>query len=396
MVPAGVPRRELAATVAAVTGMSMPVFLVGALAVQVEAALGFGSVGLGVVIAFYYLVAAATSVPLGHLTDRLGAVRVLRLAGWSSAAMLVMIAVAARSWIVLLVLLAGAAVSASASQPAANLYLSQVIPMRRQGLAFGVKQSAVPLAAMLGGIAVPTVALTIGWRWAYVAAALITALSTMSLPPVRWHPRTSAVTPIRHRPLVGPLTLLTTGFGFGLVAASSLAAFLVSSGTAAGLSNSVAGVVAAVAGAAALGARLVTGVAADRRGGRHVPVIATMLITGAVGYLGLGWGVSIRSPWLFACSAVLAFGVGWGWNGLFNFAIVRIQADAAAWATGVTQVGGRLGSVAGPLCFGILADHFSYPAGWLMAASSAALAAGFMIFGHRALLRATARSQGTT
>lgn len=43
----------------------------------------------------------------------------------------------------------------------------------RRGFAFGVKQSAVPLTAMLAGLAVPVFAVTVGWRWAFGAAAAL-------------------------------------------------------------------------------------------------------------------------------------------------------------------------------------------------------------------------------
>ena len=46
------------------------------------------------------------------------------------------------------------------------------VPAGRQGLSFGVKQAAIPVSTLLAGAAVPTVALTLGWRWAFVLGGL--------------------------------------------------------------------------------------------------------------------------------------------------------------------------------------------------------------------------------
>lgn len=396
LVPAG--QRSLAATVAVVTGVALPVFLVGTLAVQIRASLHFTATRLGVAVALFYLLAALCSVPFAGVVERRGALRVLRGSAIFSGIAMLGVAAVARSWLTLLPVLALAGVASSASQPAANLYLSQTVPPGRQGLAFGIKQSAIPTANLLGGLAVPALALTVGWRWAFVAGAALAVGSAAALPRSpgqRPAPRGVAPAPdsvadpalMPIRPPLAPLLVLGAAFFLGLMAASSLAAFLVTSATRSGLGVAAAGYVAAVAGGFGLIARLVVGAAADRRGGRHIPVVAAMLAVGALGYAGLAAGTALRSPVLFVPAAAVAFGVGWGWNGLFNFAVVRTHPTAAAWATGVTQTGGRLGSVVGPVAFGLLADHVSFAVAWLFSATAAAASAALMLMGRRVLLR---------
>ena len=68
------------------------------------------------------------------------------------------------------------------AQPAANLLLARAVPADRQGLAFGIKQSAIPAAAMLGGLAVPSIALTWGWRWAFAAGGAFALMSAVTVP----------------------------------------------------------------------------------------------------------------------------------------------------------------------------------------------------------------------
>lgn len=41
-----------------------------------------------------------------------------------------------------------------------------------RGLVFGLKQAAIPLATMLGGVSAPAIAVTLGWRWASVDAGI--------------------------------------------------------------------------------------------------------------------------------------------------------------------------------------------------------------------------------
>ena len=56
-------------------------------------------------------------------------------------------------------------------QPAGNALVAAQVRPERFGLGFAIKQSGIPLATLLGGLAVPLIALTIGWRFAYVLAA---------------------------------------------------------------------------------------------------------------------------------------------------------------------------------------------------------------------------------
>ena len=67
-------------------------------------------------------------------------------------------------------------------QLASNLTLSRSVPAHRLGLSFGVKQAAIPLATLLAGAAVPAVALTVGWRWAYVIASGLAVLALLGAP----------------------------------------------------------------------------------------------------------------------------------------------------------------------------------------------------------------------
>jgi MFS family permease len=182
------------------------------------------------------------------------------------------------------------------------------------------------------------------------------------------------------------LGLLAVAFALGVGAATALASFLVEAGVHDGLSRGAAGLLAALGGGSGIVARVVVGFAADRRGGRHLRVVAAMLACGAVGYALLAVG----SAAALAAGAVLAYGLGWGWNGLFNFAVVRTHPGAPGRATGITQAGGRIGGVLGPLAFGFVAAGVSFRLAWAATAVAALLAAGGMLLGRRLVLAARA------
>lgn len=56
-----------------------------------------------------------------------------------------------------------------------NLVLAREVVPERAGTAMGVKQSAVPLSGMLAGGLVPTLAVRLGWRAAFVLAGVAAA-----------------------------------------------------------------------------------------------------------------------------------------------------------------------------------------------------------------------------
>ncbi len=388
--PAASPGRDTTSAVAATVASSLPVFLVGSVAVQISAELDLPADRLGAVVAVYYLGAALSSAPFGRFAERFGGLRTMRWTCVVSAVLLLLIATVARSATSLGVLMLAAGIVGAAMQPGSNLYLARRVPPGWQGRAFGVKQAAVPITALIGGLAVPTVALTVGWRWTFVLGAVWALVTLAALP----RPQESLAQRRARRPAVpariemAPLLVLALAFALGISAASALAAFLVSGVVAAGLGNGTAGLLAALGGAAAAASRIVTGVRADRRGRRHLPVVAGMLALGAVGYLGLALDARTGLHLLLVPAVLLSYAAGWGWNGLFNFAVVRTHEGAPARATGIVQTGGRVGGVVGPAVFGFVVAHGTYSLAWLLTALVTLASALVMLVGRRMLVAA--------
>ena len=85
-----------------------------------------------------------------------------------------------------------------------------------------------------------------------------------------------------------------------------------------------------------------------------------------------------RIEWTHALAAIVAFGAGWSWPALFNFAVVRANPSAAAQATGITQTGVYIGVFTGPIVMGQVVERASYTAGWSLVAASMLIGATIM------------------
>jgi predicted MFS family arabinose efflux permease len=370
--------RTAAGAVSTTIACVIPVFLVGGLAVQISDALRFSPAGLGVAVSVYFGVSALASVPAGRLVERYGPAPTARAAIILAAACLLAVAAIARSYLLLLLLLATGAAANALGQLASNMALAKQVPAGRQGLSFGVKQSAIPLATLLAGAAVPTVALTLGWRWAFVAAAVLAAAALPLVPP-------DGRTDHARRPAQDRTTapLIVVGLAATLAAggANALATFLVDSSVARGLAPGLAGLTLTLGGVVCVGGRLVAGWLADRRSGGHVTVLAGLLMVGAVGLALL----AVPGAVALVTGVLLGFGLGWAWPGLMNFAVVQLNPAAPAAATSITQTGVYAGGCLGPLVFGPVAAHAGYPHAWLIAAVGMLLAAGLMLLARRLL-----------
>ena len=382
--------RDLVVAVSVTVVVSLPTFLVGALAVEIRDSLKLSTSELGIAISISYLGAALWSVPSGMLAERIGGIRILKIAALAGALLLTLLALFAKSWISLSLLLLPCGMVSVSVATASNLFLSKRSDPNHRGLSFGVKQAAVPAASLMGGLAVPAIALTIGWRYAFLTGAALALLAALLVPKpttTLHERRIQAKGQTRAHVALVPLVVLSIGFGLGVMAASGMVAFVTTAAVSVGISKAGAGLVAALAGATAVTVRILTGLLADRREGRHFFVVATMMLVGAGGYLLLAYSAHFGDKGLFVLGAAIALGAGWGWNGLFNFALVRTHADSPATATGITQLGGRFGGLIGPFLVGSIAQHVSYSFAFTITSCSGILAATAIIVGRRLLIR---------
>ena len=359
----------------------IPLYLVGSMSVQLRDELAFGAAALGTLVGIFRAAAASSSTVLGRLTDRIGAARAMRFALLIAATSTLGIATLARSWTTLAIGIVGCGVSSSWGQLAANRYLIRVVRDGRQGLAFGIKQAAMPTAAMLSGLAVPAVALTLGWR----AAFIIASVSSIALLPFLPKPKTSMANqsrtqePRQRGAFTGSVRVLTFGLMFAMAAGSTLGAFTVETGVAQGFDVRTASLMLTLGSICSMILRVAIGRLSDNWKDGHFDFVAGLLAVGSIGYVMLGLGSTAAT----VIAIPIAFGAGWAFNGLFWFAALRLRPDAPGATAGVIMPGGMAGGVFGPILFGNIVERAGYGPAWVTTAGFALLAAFLIRRGSR-------------
>jgi len=386
--------RVFASVIATSTAGVLPVFLLGGMAVQVRADLAFPESSQGWVAFGYFGVSALASAAFGRLVERVGPVAAMRVSSVMSAVALGG-AATAHDVRLLLCWLAFGGLGNALAQPGSNALIVAGVAVRRNGLAFGVKQSAIPAATLLAGLAVPTVALTVGWRWAFAGAAVIALAAAVLVPSTITGASTGAADPPavgsagttaraavrRGRPEAALSALVVLGLGSGLGSAmvNCLGAFLTSTAVEAGIGRGRAGVLLSLGSLIGLSSRLYGGWRADTMVRSHFRVVIAMIVTGSCGLVLLSAGTVVS----VLIGTVVGFGAGWAWPGIFNLAVVSHNREAPAAATGITQTGTYAGGAIGPVVFGYLVTHGSYRLGWSVFTLVALSAAAVIEIGRR-------------
>jgi sugar phosphate permease len=355
----------------------LPAYLLGTLLLQMRHSLALSTELAALFVSLSWAAAALSSVPFGHLSERFGGGRLVRLStAWSSLTLLGLGLARSPAEVGVSVTLAGLA--NGASPPATNLLLLDQVPAASLGRAFAIKQSSAPFAGLLAGLAVPLIGLTIGWRWAYIGLGVAGMLLVAFLPrqaSASGKPRIPNGTPTGRLRLRGPLMMLTLAFGLGVGASTALGFFVVPYGVRSGWGIGEAGFIAAAASAMAIVTRLVAGFCSDRLTIRLLGMCGNLLLLGSAGYFLLAVGGRIA----FVIGATCANGVGFGWNGLFNLGLVRAYPTAPGRATALTQVGGNIGCLVPPFVFSLILAHGTYRTAWAIVAGAAAVG-GLLMF----------------
>jgi MFS family permease len=373
----GLVRPSLLA-VGAGTAAVLPGFLVGALALQIRRDLDVSVAAVAAGVTVFFLAGAIGAGPGGRLSERTGALRAMRFSVLVTAACLLTAALLANSLVVLYACLTIAGLANAVVQPATNLFMADQVPMDRQGLAFGIKQSAIPGAVLLSGLALPVLAIPLGWRTTFAICAIFPLAAAALL-----GRQAGALRPVAERePAPRPsrtLILIALGAALGSSAPCALSAYLVASAVHVGIAEGSAGLLAALGSAASLAVRLGVGIRADRRVDYGFGMVVALLGFGCVGFALLA--TSASAP--FVVGAVVAYALGWGWPGIFNMAIVHLHRESPGAATGVSQTGIYVGAAGGPAAFGALYSVAGWTGAWLITAGVALTAALVMSMAGR-------------
>ena len=356
---------------------ALPFFMMGGLAVQAKDDLGFSEAALGLAVTIGFLTGAVSAPFTGRVADRIGAKRAVYLGCALSAASMMGIAVFTFDLAILIVFLCLAGAAIATIDPGLAVLVSRSIPPESQGLAFGVKEASIPAAGLLAGIAVPTIALSVGWRWAFALGVLPLLAVLVLLPRVTVgspRPRLeSDPTASSRRKMIG-LLVAAVAAALGTGAASGVGIFITDSAVAMGFTPAAAGLLLALGSVTGVVARIATGVRADRSRGLQFSLIAGMLGVGAA-TMALG---ATGVPLLLVLATIGTFAGAWAWTGLYFLSLVHSFPHRPGAIAGIGTAGLGIGNAIGPVLFGLAAGAWSYEAAWMAAAIVAGAAAILM------------------
>jgi sugar phosphate permease len=333
--------------------------------------LGLSRAQLGAVTTLFFLVGAATSTSAGRWTDRVGGRRSL-FATHLSAGLAFAIAAQAGSLALLLVAGAVAGLGAALANPATNRLILAGFPPGSRGAIVGLKQSGVQLGGLAAGVALPSLALLLGWQRALLSWTVLAVVTTgiiLVTVPASLDPsggRRAAGSSEGGGPTITVLCTFAALMGFGV---SSINTYLpIYAVEVVGTSVTTAGFVVSVLAVLGIASRLGWGWGADRlaRPIRVLPVLSIGALVGT-GLLVLAASVGQWALWIGA--GVLG-ATALGWNGVAMLvAMNAVPAARAGWASGRVILFFYVGLVVSPIPFGLLADRLgSYAVGWLFVA----------------------------
>lgn len=364
-------RRPLFVAVAFTVIGVLPPYLMGAQVVQLETALDFGAARLGWTMSCFFGSAALAARPVGRIIQHRGARTGLRF-GAGLAAVAALVAAATPVWWILPVAAAIAGIANANMQVSTNLVLAREVRSGAQGVGFGAKQAAVPMASLLAGLALPVVGLTLGWRWPFLLAAVASAVLAWRAPDVA--PVDLGDRPPSRRWRTPPdLVFLALAGACGGAAGNAIALFIVPSAVDVGISEASAGAVLAACSALVVVVRIAAGWSAGRTpGSTGHREIAILVAAGAVGCTALALADS-RLAYLIAMPVAMTG--SWGWPGVIYFTVARSHPGHTARASGVVLSANLTGTMTGPAVVGILAGRGAYPAAFALCGALSAVAA---------------------
>ena len=376
--------RTVGVVVSMVSFVMLPVFLVGALSLQMRQDIDITAAQFGLVASVFFLMSAVASLPLGRLTQRWGPIRSLRLAGMMAFSGYLAIGLVVKSWLGLFVWLGVVGCANAIVHPAGNLAIAQGVSTAR-GLAFGVKQAAVPMATLVAGIAVPVAALYVPWRSVFIAVGFGTVISGLFTSTIRALPADVIQQRVRASGQRGelamlPLIMVAIGGGFGAAAVNAFSIFFVPAAVSIGWGEISAGRMLFVSSLLAVALRILIGALADRLHSDGIFGIVACTAVGAFTFFTMGFS---EQSAFFATVLIVGLAFGWSWQGLFQFTVAIINENQTAVATSIAQSGVWIGGVLGPLSFGAIADRYGFTVSFFIGAALQVAAIGFFLHAKR-------------
>ncbi len=353
------------ALIMGVSTFALTIFAV--LASQLITEFGLDRWQIGALVTASTLTGAVLSPAIGRLTDRFGARRAALVNLLLGAVALGALALAPTFGLLLLAaLLTG--VSQGLGNPSTNKLISFHVPVGERGLITGIKQSGVQVGTVVGGLALPLLALTWGWRsavavFAFVAAVgMLVAAAILPKDPVVAQAEKGSVS--RLPSVISWLSLYGFLLGAGGSAVFTYLALFGQEGL--GYSETVAGTAVAAMGVVGVVSRVVWSRAAEK-GNRYRASL--LWLAGLATLAAVVMAAAQAAPpllWVAAAATGLSASA---WNSVGMLAVMfLVPASLAGRASGVVLFGFLAGLGVGAPAFGWSVDRLgTYVPGWLAA-----------------------------
>ena len=371
----------------------MPMWLMSAYSPQIVQTLSLPTTTYGALLGAFFGFSALTATTVGRYVNGINWLAGVSLTAMFSVIGLTFLAFFANSIPLIILGLFIAAWGNSFSQTSANKGLAEHVPVGLQGRAFGFKQAALPLSTFVVGLSVPLFSTEDNWRFAFVTISIISAtVGILAISQIR---EKTAVFKIVFARILDSgrsfktarakkkqraprhLILLATGSGLATGATMSFAGFLVLFSVGIGFSLELAALVMALGSFAGVAARVSFGFWADKTQGGHLLLVQLLMLGGAAGLVVLALTDNIA---LLVIGTLLVFAMGWSWNGVFQYAIIRSDPSSSAFFTGVVQAAMMAGATIGPPLFALV-SQLSYSVAWIFLAITMVIAAGLVRWG---------------
>lgn len=173
----------LAATFSQQTCVSVGRALPAVLAPVIVADLQLAPAWIGIYYAINAISALTGQLGCGSFIVRYGSLRMSQVALAMLALSMMLAATGTPLMFALSAIIGGG--GAAVSTPASSHLLGRVSPPKRAPLVFSIKQTAVPVGLLIGGILGPWLAGLTGWRLAFVFVAVACVILALALEPLR-------------------------------------------------------------------------------------------------------------------------------------------------------------------------------------------------------------------
>lgn len=333
---------------------TMAMLIPAAIAPEIARALDLPVSMIGFQISLAYVGATLMSLAAGLVQRRLGAVRANQVAAFVIVVSLSLIAVPHAA--ALGTGTVGLGIAYGLTNPAAAHLMMKIATGANRNLIFSIKQTGQPLGGVIAGLLAPPIAVAFGWQWALLAGAGLAFFVMLAIQPLRGpmdgdrDPATKfrgavfrdvglllSMKNLRYLALVGlclaAVQLALMGFAVAMLTEEI------------GLTLVAAGVGLAVIQVAGVIGRIGWGAVADKIGSARRAMIATQLISIAAAVAtamlapGMPTAVIFGVLFLFGVSAV-------GWNGVFMAEVARLAPEG--------RIGSATGGVLVPVFIGVM------------------------------------------